>query len=88
MIKHNLKMKLEDLKERWVDELPRVLWAYRTTSRSTIRETPFLLSYRYEAMVPTEIRIGSLQRENYDLEQNEILQRRELNFIEEKQFYS
>ena len=35
-IKHNLKMKLEDLKGRWVDELLEVLWAYRTTSRTQL----------------------------------------------------
>ena len=36
-------------------------------------------------MVPVEIEAGSLRRENYNPEQNEIFQRRELDFIEEKQ---
>ena len=85
MIKHNLKMKLEDLKARWVNELPTVLWAYKTTARSTTGETLFLLAYEYEAMVLVKIRAGSMQRENYDPEQNKILQRHELNFIKEKQ---
>ena len=67
-------MKLEDLTERWVDELPGVLWAYRTTARSTTRETPFSLAYKNEAMVPVEIGSGSLRRENYNPEQNETLQ--------------
>ena len=66
MIKHNLKTKLEDLKGRWVDELPEVLWAYRTTARTPIGETSFSLAYGYEAMVPVEIRVSSLRRENYD----------------------
>ena len=73
-IKHNLKTTLEDLKGRWANELPKVLWAYRTTAISTTGETPFSLAYDYEAMVPVEIRAGSLQREDYDTEQNEILQ--------------
>ena len=60
MIKHNLKTKLEDMKGRWANELPEVLWAYRTTTRSTTRETPFSLGYRYKAMVLVEIRVGSL----------------------------
>ena len=60
MIKHNLKMKLEDLKGRWADELPEVLWAYRTIARSTIGETLFLIAYRYETMVSVEIGAGSL----------------------------
>ena len=75
MIKHNLKIKLEDLKGRWANELPEVLWAYRTTARTSTEETPFLLVYGYEVMVPVEIRVGSLRRENYDLDMNFILQR-------------
>ena len=65
-IKHNLKTKLKDLKGRWADELPKVLWAYRITVRSTIRETSFSVVYGYETMVPVEIEEGSLRRDNYD----------------------
>ena len=39
--KNNLKMKLKDLKERWTNELPEVLWAYKTTARMTTGETLF-----------------------------------------------
>ena len=75
---------LKDLKWRWTNELPEVMWAYKTTARSTTRETPFSLAYKYEAMVLVEIRAGSLRRENYNLEQNETLQWRKLYFIEDK----
>ena len=67
-IKHNLKTKLEDLKGRWADELPEVPWAYRTTTKSTTRETLFSLAYRYEVIVPVKIRVRSLKRDNYDPE--------------------
>ena len=83
-IKHNLKTKPKDLKGRWVDELPEVLWTYKTTTRTPTGETPFSLSYGYEAMVPVEIGMSSLRRENYDPDQNNLLQRCELNFLEEK----
>ena len=66
-------MKLEDLKGRWADELPEVLWVYRTTARSTTGETLFSLAHEYKAMVLVEIRAGSLQRENYNPKQNETL---------------
>ena len=72
-IKHNLKMKLENLKGRWADDLLDVLWAYRTIARSTTRETPFSLAYGYEAIVLVELCVGSLRRDNFDLEQNMIL---------------
>ena len=84
MIKHNLKTKLENLKGRWVDDLPEVLWAYRTTAISTTRETPFSLAYGYEAMVLVKLREGLLRMDNFNLEQNMILQQRELDFLEEK----
>ena len=83
-IKHNLKTKLKNLKGRWADDVPEVLWAYRTTARSTIGETPFSLAYGYEAMVPVKLGAGSLRRDNFDPEQNMILQRHELDFLEEK----
>ena len=35
IIKHTLKAKLEESKGNWPDELPRVLWSYNTTPRST-----------------------------------------------------
>ena len=57
-IKHNIKMKLEDLKGRWADKLAKVLWAYKTTTRLTTGETPFSLAYGYEAMVLVEVREG------------------------------
>ena len=82
-IKHNLKTKLKNLKGRWVDDLLEVLWAYRTTTRSTTGETPFLLAKGCEAMVPIELGARFLRRDNFNLEQNMILQRHELDFLRE-----
>ena len=66
-------MKLENLKGRWADDLPEVLWAYRTAACSTIGETSFSLAYEYKAMVPIKLGTGSLRRDNLNLEQNMIL---------------
>ena len=38
-----IKTRLERAKGIWPDELPRVLWLYRTTARTPTRETPFRL---------------------------------------------
>ncbi|KAL5561410.1 hypothetical protein UlMin_031157 [Ulmus minor] len=54
-IKNNLEQKLNGAKGAWVDELPQVLWAYRTTCRTSTNETPFSMTYGAEAVVPTEI---------------------------------
>ena len=40
-----IKTRLEGVKGVWPDELPGVLWAYRTTVKTPTRETPFKLAY-------------------------------------------
>ena len=42
-LKAALKTKLEDLKGKWVEYLPEVLWTYRTTCKSATHETPLAL---------------------------------------------
>ena len=69
-IKNNLERKLNGAKGAWVDELPRVLWAYRTTCRTSTNETPFSMTYGTEAVVPTEIGEPSFRVEQFDPESN------------------
>ena len=54
-----IKTRLEGAKGVWPDELPRVLWAYRTTVRTTTGETPFKLAYGSEAVIPTEVHMAN-----------------------------
>nr|AAM44870.1 Putative gag-pol precursor [Oryza sativa Japonica Group]AAP51854.1 transposon protein, putative, unclassified [Oryza sativa Japonica Group] len=42
--------------KKWVEELPSVLWAVRTTPTTSNKETPFFLVYGSEGMLPTELR--------------------------------
>ena len=42
-------------KGKWIDELPGVLWAYRTASRKSTGELSFALTYEMEAIIPTKI---------------------------------
>ncbi|GJX45950.1 reverse transcriptase domain-containing protein [Tanacetum coccineum] len=39
----------------WVDELPNVLWAHRTSLKQSNGETPFSLTYGSEVVIPAEI---------------------------------
>ena len=50
-----LKKRLDDAKGNWSEELPSVLWAYRTTIRGPTGETPFSLTYGTEAVIPVEL---------------------------------
>ena len=46
-----LKKRLHSAKGKWVDELPRVRWAYRTTSRKPTEVSLFALTYGMEAII-------------------------------------
>ncbi|KAL5570327.1 hypothetical protein UlMin_026902 [Ulmus minor] len=49
-----IKKRLEKAKGLWADELPGVLWAYRTTAKTSTGETPFALAYGIEAVIPVD----------------------------------
>ena len=53
-------------KGAWPDELPRVLWAYRTTIRTLIGETPFKMAFGIETVILVEVGMLSLRRACYD----------------------
>ncbi|XP_057744919.1 uncharacterized protein LOC130962769 [Arachis stenosperma] len=61
-----LKKRLQDAKGAWAEELPQVLWAYRTIPQSATGETPFRLAYGIEAMIPVEINEQSPRVSFYD----------------------
>ena len=56
-----LKKRLDSAKGKWVEELPGVLWAYRTTARKLTGVSPFVLTYRMEAVIPTKIGLPTLR---------------------------
>ena len=84
-IKDNLKKTLERLKGAWVDELPMVLWAHRTTPKEETRETLFSLVFGTKAMIPTKVGLQSYRVENYVEQENNVTLPENLDFLEEKQ---
>jgi len=54
-ILHGLQKKLDNAKGKWVDELHGVLWYLRTTEKTAMGETPFMLAYGSEAVLPVEV---------------------------------
>ena len=73
-----LKKRLDDAKGRWVEELPHVLWAYWTTPRRSIRETPFSMSYGAEAVIPIETSFLTLRTQSFNPSNNDELLEKEL----------
>ena len=66
-IVNGLKKRLDGAKAKWVEELPSVLWAYRTTPRRSIEETSFSLTYGAEAVILAEVNLCSAQVEGFNL---------------------
>jgi hypothetical protein len=68
----------------WIDELPSVLWAYRTMPRAGTHETPFSLTYGTEVVISTEIGIPTERTLNASATNNDEELRRNLDFLEER----
>ena len=66
-----IKTKLDDAKGAWLKELPNVLWAYRTTARTSTGETPFRLNYGTEAVIPVKVGVTSTRRAAFSEEGND-----------------
>ena len=47
--------------KKWVEELPTVLWAVRTTANRAMGEKPFFLVYGADVVLPPEVRLNSPQ---------------------------
>uniref|UniRef100_A0A2N9HNT3 Uncharacterized protein n=1 Tax=Fagus sylvatica TaxID=28930 RepID=A0A2N9HNT3_FAGSY len=78
-----IKTRLEEAKGLWPEELPSILWAYRTTVRIPTGETPFRMTFRSEAVVPVEIGLTTLRTSVYDEQRNEEQLRLNLDLIDE-----
>ena len=78
-----LKKRLDDAKGKWVEELPHVLWTYRTTPCRSTRETPFLMTYGAEAVIPLETGFPTLRASSFTPDSNDRLLEKSLDLIEE-----
>ena len=78
-----IKTRLKGAKGIWPDELPSVLWAYRTTARTPTRETPFRQAYGTDAVIPVEIGLTSYRVDSYSEETNEEKLRLQLDLMDE-----
>ncbi|GMQ07022.1 hypothetical protein CsSME_00051393 [Camellia sinensis var. sinensis] len=64
-----IKKRLEVAKGKWVEKLPNVLWAYRTTPRKSTGESPFVMAYGTEVVIPVEISIPGIRTREWRMEQ-------------------
>ena len=79
-----LKKRLDDVKEKWVEELSHVLWTYWTTPRRSTGETPFSMTYGVEAMIPLETRFPILRTSFFTPSSNDGLLEKSLDLTEKR----
>ena len=84
VIVSGLKKRLDDVKGRWVEELPHVLWTYRITSRRSTGETPFSMSNGVEAVTPIETGFPTSRTQSFNPSNNDELLEKSLDLIEER----
>ena len=82
-IVNGLKRRLEGAKGGWADELPSVLWVYRTTPRRSTGETPFSLTYGVEAVILVEVNLCSARVSGFSPTENSEFLMKQLSMLEE-----
>ena len=84
VIVSGLKRRLDDAKGKWVEELPHVLWTYRTMPRRSTRETSFSMTYGVEVVILLETSFPTTRTSLFDPKDNDEQLTRNLHLIEEK----
>ena len=84
VIVSGLKKMLDDAKGKWVEELPHVLWMYRTTPRRSTGETPLSMTYGAEAIIPLETGFPMSRTSSFNPRDNDEQLTKSLDLIEEK----
>ena len=84
VIVNGLKKRLDDAKGKWVEELPHILWPYRTTPRRSTRETPFSKTYGAQAVIPLEAGFPTLRTNSFSSSDNNEHLKKNLDLIEQK----
>ncbi|KAJ0489324.1 putative nucleotidyltransferase, Ribonuclease H [Helianthus annuus] len=69
-IVEGIKTRLGRYESNWLEELPSVLWAIRTTEKASHRKTPYSLVFGSEAVIPAEIGVVTQRIVNMDPEVN------------------
>ena len=59
------------------------LWAYKTTARTPIGETPFRLTYGTKAVIPVEVGVTSMRKEAFSEDSNDNQLRVNLHCLDE-----
>ncbi|XP_064966608.1 uncharacterized protein LOC135613501 [Musa acuminata AAA Group] len=79
-----LKKRVSAARSAWIDELPSVLWALRTTPKTPTGESPYSLTFGTEAVLPSEVAVPTPRTAGYDEEASGEGLRSNLDLLEER----
>ncbi|XP_071699501.1 uncharacterized protein [Rutidosis leptorrhynchoides] len=79
-----IKARLGKHLQGWVDELPHVLWAYRTTPKESTNKTPFSLVYGTEEVILPEVIVLNARINEFDEHENDDALRENFDTLEER----
>ncbi|XP_074318575.1 uncharacterized protein LOC141655391 [Silene latifolia] len=77
------KKKLKQRKGIWAEKLPLVLWADRTTPKTSTGQTPYFLVYGCEAVISAEIHVPTTRCSLNTIEENQPLMQDSLTLAKE-----
>ena len=69
--------------DKWADEIPNVLWGYRANLRTSIRETPYKLTFGSEVVLPIELELPNIRTHELNHIANHIALQANLDVMEE-----
>ncbi|GJR45147.1 reverse transcriptase domain-containing protein [Tanacetum coccineum] len=79
-----INARLDERNKDWTEEIPLVLWAHHTMIKSSNGDTPFLLTYEIEAVIPAKICMPTLRTVEIDMAHNDEALEINLNLLEER----
>ena len=84
VIVNGLKKRLDNAKGKWVEELPHVLWTYRTTPRKSTGDTPFSMTYGVKVVISLENVFPTMRTSIFTLDGNDELLGKNLDMVEKR----
>ncbi|GJZ05072.1 reverse transcriptase domain-containing protein [Tanacetum coccineum] len=79
-----IKARLGKDNKNWIEEISHVLWAHRTTVKSSNGDTPFSLTYGIEAVILAKIEMPTFRTAELDMTKNDEALQINLELLEER----